>query len=342
MKRLMRSGRRSRRSRSFAQRTVAKSSNEKVGGTTIGSYELYSELTTESSSYFDKISLKLPRAYVMLPLGDSGGYSWRELMSSQLILVNIKSGVAEVTLNRPDKLNSLTHQMSEELLKALQDISQDKKIRSILLCGAGRAFCAGQDLKEVSPARDGSLADFKEIVLKNYNPIITLIREIEVPVVCAVQGVAAGAGANLALACDFVLASTRAKFVQSFANVGLIPDSGGTFFLPRLIGLARATALAMLAEEISAESAEQIGLIYQVCDHEKLMDKARQLAVRLASAPTKGLALTKRLLNQSFSNSLVDQLVLEADYQGEAGRSDDYREGVSAFLQKRPAVFKGS
>lgn len=246
-----------------------------------------------------------------------------------MILKELKSGVLEITLNRPEVLNSFNRQMAKELLEALQ--SNDG--RAVLLTGAGRGFCAGQDLADVS-------GDLGEIVKECYNPIIKAIRNLPKPVVCAVNGVAAGAGANLALSCDIVFAQKGASFIQSFSKVGLVPDSGGTFFLPRLVGLARATALTFLADKISAEEAEKFGLIYKVSDN--ALEDGRKCAEMLASGATKGFALTKELLNQSFENSLDKQLKLEEEYQSKAGSTFDYKEGVSAFLEKRAPKFRGN
>jgi 2-(1,2-epoxy-1,2-dihydrophenyl)acetyl-CoA isomerase len=246
-----------------------------------------------------------------------------------MILKELKSGVLEITLNRPEVLNSFNRQMAKELLEALQ--SNDS--RAVLLTGAGRGFCAGQDLADVC-------GDLGEIVKECYNPIIKAIRNLPKPVVCVVNGVAAGAGANIALSCDIVFAQKGASFIQSFSKVGLVPDSGGTFFLPRLVGLARATALTFLADKISAEEAENIGLIYKASDN--ALEDGRKCAEMLASGATKGFALTKELLNQSFENTLDKQLKLEEEYQSKAGSTYDYKEGVSAFLEKRPAKFTGN
>ncbi len=255
------------------------------------------------------------------------------------ILCEASEGVLEITLNRPDVLNSFNREMSSELQIAL-DQSKSKNIRAVLLTGKGRGFCAGQDLSDVIP-KEGETTELGKIVESCYNPIILKIRSIEKPFICAVNGIAAGAGANLALACDIVFAASTASFVQSFSKVGLVPDSGGTFFLPRLIGFARATALTMLAEKITAEEALRIGMIYKVVSSEALLDEAKSIAKYLATQPTKGLGLIKRGLNRSLSNSLEDQLLLERDLQDEAGKSLDYAEGVKAFVEKRAPQFKG-
>jgi 2-(1,2-epoxy-1,2-dihydrophenyl)acetyl-CoA isomerase len=247
------------------------------------------------------------------------------------ILVEKHAGYRQITLNRPDRLNALTAEMGTTLAAALSEAEADPECRAILLTGAGRGFCAGQDLVEVG-------ADIKGL-LDGYNAVIRKLRALEMPVVCAVNGVAAGAGANLALACDIVLAAKSASFVQAFARIGLIPDVGGTWFLPRLVGAARARALAMLAEPLPAERAEAWGLIWQAIDDDTLMDAAQALAARLAQGPTVGLALMKRALDAAESNTLNQQLDLERDLQGEAARTPDYAEGVRAFLERRPAKF---
>ena len=247
--------------------------------------------------------------------------------------------VLEITLNRPDVLNSFHKEMSLELQSALE-LATSKSVRCVLLTGSGRGFCAGQDLATVAP-KDGETPKLGSIVQECYNPIILKLRSLEKPVIAAVNGIAAGAGANLALACDIVFAASTASFVQSFSKVGLIPDSGGTYFLPRLVGIAKATALTMLAEKVSAEEAQRIGMIYKAVKPDLLMDEARSAAKSLASQPTKGLGLTKRALNQSLSNTLEAQLAVERDLQDEAGRTLDYSEGVKAFIEKRTPVFKG-
>lgn len=250
-------------------------------------------------------------------------------------------GVGALTLNRPDVLNSFHLEMAREVQDALDQAASNEEIRAVLLTGAGRGFCAGQDLAAV-PLGDGApLPDLADTVRAQYNPIVRAIRELEKPVVCAVNGVAAGAGANLAFACDIVLASTEASFIQSFSRIGLVPDSGGTFFLPRLVGLARASGLALLGDRLSAQQARDWGLIWDVVEPEVLMDKARTLATYLATQPTKGLALTKQLLNASLLNDLEAQLELEAKLQAEAGWTDDFLEGVQAFREKRKPVFRG-
>jgi 2-(1,2-epoxy-1,2-dihydrophenyl)acetyl-CoA isomerase len=255
----------------------------------------------------------------------------------QHIEVFTQNGVGRITLNRPDVLNSFNMPMAKELQQALDDCANDKMVRSVLLTGAGRAFCAGQDLAAaIAPG-----ADIKVIVREQYNPIILKIRNIEKPVVCAVNGVAAGAGANIAFACDIVLSATSASYIQSFSKIGLVPDSAGTFFLPRLIGLQRATALTMLADKITAQQALEFGLIYKVFPDDTLMAEALKMAENLAQMPTKGLGLTKRLLNASLNNTLEQQLDLEGELQAEAAKTYDNAEGVKAFLEKRKPEFKG-
>ena len=260
-------------------------------------------------------------------------------MAYRFILFEVDQGVARITLNRPDVLNSIHTAMSGEIQEALAHAAREPEIRAVLLTGMGRGFCAGQDLDEVRPG--ATVHDFAAHARNAYTPIVRGLRALEKPVVCAVNGVAAGAGANLALACDLVLAAEEASFVQVFAKIGLVPDTGGSFFLPRLVGMARATALAMLAEKITAAQAVEIGLIYRACPAASLDEEASKLAVHLATQPTLGLGLTKRLLNAAWVNDLETQLELEAECQGAAGRSADYAEGVAAFLAKRKPVFTG-
>ena len=257
------------------------------------------------------------------------------------VTCEVADGVATITLVRPEVLNSFNRPMARRLQQALDAAAGEDGIRAVLLTGAGRAFCAGQDLAEAMPPDDSPAPPIETIVRESYNPIVRRLREIEKPVVCAVNGVAAGAGANIALACDFVLAAEQASFVQAFSKIGLIPDSGGTFLLPRLVGLARATALTMLGEKLTAADALALGLIYRVVPGESLLEEARTLARRLAAMPTRGLGLTKRALNAGLTNDLATQLEVEAELQGEAGRTADYREGVGAFLEKRAARFVG-
>jgi 2-(1,2-epoxy-1,2-dihydrophenyl)acetyl-CoA isomerase len=262
-------------------------------------------------------------------------------MSYAHILFEPDQGVARITLNRPDVLNSFNRAMAAELRDALDTVAREDALRAVLLTGAGRGFCAGQDLAEASPRPDGSLPDLGDFVREGYNPIIRGIRTLEKPVVCAVNGVAAGAGANLALACDIVLASRDASFIQSFAKIGVIPDSGGTFLLPRIVGLQRASALAMLADRVSAEQACEWGMVYRVVEPALLADAAWTTAVHLAGQPTRGLGLIKRGFNRSLGIDLEAQLEYEEELQREAGRTADYAEGVRAFLAKRKPEFHG-
>ena len=246
--------------------------------------------------------------------------------------------VAKITLNRPEKYNSFVREMALELQNILDECSQDKTVRSILITGAGKAFCAGQDLKE---AINPELPEIGEIVRRHFNPIIKKIRRIEIPVIAAVNGVAAGAGANIALACDIVVAAKSASFIQAFSKIGLIPDSGGTYFLPRLIGLSKATAIMMTGEKVSADKAEKMGMIYKVFSDETFISDVMELAKNISNMPTKGLGYTKRLLNQSFSNDLFSQLEAEGKMQVVASKTEDHKEGVSAFLEKRMPKFTG-
>ena len=262
-------------------------------------------------------------------------------MTYQSIQFSIKAGVAMLTLNRPDRLNSFTQAMHLEVRDALDKLQADKTVRVLVLTGAGRGFCAGQDLSDraVEPGAQG--VDLGESVEKYYAPLVLTLKSLPMPVICAVNGVAAGAGANLALACDIVLAAKSASFIEAFCKLGLIPDTGGTWHLPRLIGHARATGLAMLGEKLSAEKAEQWGLIWACVPDEALMDQALAMAEHFAAAPTKGLAFTKKALQASHANTLPEQLKLEGEMMRELGYTHDYREDVAAFIAKRPAHFKG-
>lgn len=262
-------------------------------------------------------------------------------MNFTTILFSIEQGVALLSLNRPEQLNSFNTQMHGEVRDALKLIRQRDDVRVLVLTGEGRGFCAGQDLSDRQVAPGAAMPDLGESIEKFYNPLVRALRDLPMPVICAVNGVAAGAGANLPLACDLVIAARSAKFIQAFCKLGLVPDSGGTWTLPRLVGMARAKALALLGDRLSAEQAEQWGLIYQCVDDDALRDTALTLARHLATQPTSGLALIKRALNATFDNSFDQQLELERDLQRLAGRSDDYREGAAAFMEKRTPAFKG-
>ncbi len=259
-------------------------------------------------------------------------------MTYQFILAGVAEGVLTITLNRPDVLNSFTRAMAREVQDALAEAARNPEIRAVLLTGAGRGFCAGQDLSEVLPEGDGPMPDISEIVRESYNPIIRAIRFLEKPVICAVNGVAAGAGANLAFACDLTLAAEEVVFVESFAKLGLIPDTSGTYFVPRLVGMQRATGLFFLGDKVPAVRAKEWGLIWDVVPPDQLLDRATTLARSLATQATRGFGLTKRALAASFTNTLDQQLELEAACMQEAGRTADYEEGVRAFLEKRKPV----
>jgi 2-(1,2-epoxy-1,2-dihydrophenyl)acetyl-CoA isomerase len=261
-------------------------------------------------------------------------------MSYQTILYEVKDGAGRLTLNRPEKLNSFNQQMHEEVREVLAKV-KNERIRVLLITGAGRAFCAGQDLGERRVAPDGRSVDLGATIEKYYAPLVRMLRALPVPVVAGVNGVAAGAGANLAFACDLVIATKSASFIESFAKLGLIPDTGGTYFLPRLIGTARALGLAMLGEKIPAEQAVAWGLIWRCVDDTEFPGVIDQVVTQLASAPTRGLARTKQAIYASQTNNLDEQLDLERDLMRELGSSHDYQEGVAAFLEKRPPRFTG-
>jgi 2-(1,2-epoxy-1,2-dihydrophenyl)acetyl-CoA isomerase len=254
------------------------------------------------------------------------------------IEINIEDQVCIIKLNRPEVFNSFNKEMAFELQEILDNCEKNAAVRSILLTGEGKAFCAGQDLQELTAPDGPKLSD---IVREHYNPIIKRIRSIEKPIVCAVNGVAAGAGANIALACDITIAGESVAFIQAFSKIGLIPDSGGTFFLPRSIGMQKATALMMLAGKVRAADAEKMGMSWRVCADESLMEETLKVAKKLAALPTIGLGLTKRALNKSTTNDLTAQLALEDELQTAAGKTYDYNEGVAAFLEKRKPKFKG-
>ncbi|MGA9575328.1 MAG: 2-(1,2-epoxy-1,2-dihydrophenyl)acetyl-CoA isomerase PaaG [Lysobacterales bacterium] len=254
---------------------------------------------------------------------------------------DINGGVATLTLNRPKSLNSFTVGMHAEIRVAMQQVADNADIRCLLITGAGRGFCAGQDLGDRASAGEGGVPDVGASVEKNYNPLIRSIMHLPKPVICAVNGVAAGAGASIALACDIVLAARSASFIQVFCKIGLIPDSGGTWNLPRAVGLARAKGLTMLGDRLAAETAEAWGLIWKCVDDDVLQEEAHKMAQYFATQPTRALGRIKQLLHESASNTLSEQLVLEQKAMQELGQSVDYHEGVAAFLEKRSPLFKG-
>ncbi len=262
-------------------------------------------------------------------------------MDYETILLEIADGAARLTLNRPDRLNSFTVQMHDEVSRGLEAVAKSDA-RVLVLTGAGRGFCAGQDLSDRAVAPGGDGVDLGESLEKRYNPLIRRLTSLEMPVICAVNGVAAGAGANIALACDIVIAAKSAKFIQSFANIGLIPDSGGTWTLPRLAGQSRAMGLTLTGEPLTAERAEAWGVIWKAVDDDKLAAEADALAAKFAAAPTKGLAATKKLMRESATRSLSEQLDVERDAQRMLGRTNDYKEGVGAFMEKRQPKFTGN
>ena len=258
--------------------------------------------------------------------------------NSTSILYTQEGGIATITLNRPSVFNSINQEMIKSLQHHLDVAAQDVSVRAVVLTATGKAFCAGQDLGEVLEEKE---IDFNKIVQENYNPLVLKIRNMDKPVVAAVNGVAAGAGANLALACDIVVAKESTNFIQAFSKIGLIPDCGGTYFLPRLIGLQKATALMMLADKVSAAQAKEIGMIYEFFADDIFDTEVAKIADKLANLPTKGLAYTKKLLNQTFNNSIEEQLIQEGLFQAKSGNTSDYQEGVDAFIEKRNPVFKG-
>jgi 2-(1,2-epoxy-1,2-dihydrophenyl)acetyl-CoA isomerase len=254
------------------------------------------------------------------------------------ILFEIKHGIAAITLNRPEKFNSFNREMALLMQDRLDEAASLHEVRCLYITGAGKAFCAGQDISEL--VGDNKL-EIRQILAEHYNPIVKRIRNMAKPVVAAVNGVAAGAGANIALCCDIVVASETAAFIQAFSKIGLIPDSGGTFTLPRLIGWQKASALMMTGDKVAAVDAEKMGMVYKVFPADTFEDESKKIAVTLAGMPTKGLAYTKHALNQSFTNSWEEQLLMEDEYQQKAALTYDFNEGINAFLEKRNPVFKG-
>lgn len=257
---------------------------------------------------------------------------------AQDILLEKKNRIARITLNRPDKLNAFNRSLAAGLQEQLKNCDEDHDVRCVILTGSGRAFSSGQDLSEFP---GGKLPDFEKVIDEYYNPLIRLLKSIRKPVLCAVNGIAAGAGANIALSCDIVVAAASAFFVQAFSKIGLIPDCGGTYFLPRLVGLQKAAAFMMLGDKVSAAEAESYGMIYKSYGDEEFGNSVNQLAASLATLPTKALMLTRTALMQSFANSLEQQLELEKKLQDQAGHTRDFKEGVTAFVEKRLPVFTG-
>lgn len=260
-------------------------------------------------------------------------------MSNNSIALSIKDGVAYITLNRPEVFNSFNREMALELQDTLDTCNENEEVRAMVITGSGKAFCAGQDLKEVTTPDLNP--GFKKILEEHYNPIITRIRSIEKPIIAAVNGVAAGAGANIALSCDVVVANEHASFIQAFSKIGLVPDSAGTFFLPRLIGFQKASALMLLGDKVSAQEAERMGMVYKTVSSGDFNAEVENLAETMANMPTQALGFTKRLLNESMTNNLEQQLDLESELQITSAQSEDYAEGVAAFIEKRKPIFKG-
>lgn len=263
-------------------------------------------------------------------------------MSFETIKYEVSEGIATLTFNRPEVFNSLNEQMHAELKQALGQVKKDKSIRVLIITGEGKAFCAGQDLNDRSVNDGDAKLDLGESIERKYNPLIKTIYNLEMPVICKVNGVAAGAGVGIALACDFVIANEKASFIQAFCKIGLVPDSGNSFFLPKLVGMARAKELCMLGDKLSAQTAQEYGLISRVYSLEEIDDEVQKLAKHFSTAPTYGLSLIKKALNESIENSLDEQLELEKNLQRAAGHSNDYKEGVAAFLGKRAPNFQGN
>jgi 2-(1,2-epoxy-1,2-dihydrophenyl)acetyl-CoA isomerase len=262
-------------------------------------------------------------------------------MSYQTILFEQSEGVARLTLNRPDRLNSFNERMHEEARDAIKTVKENALSRVLVITGAGRGFCAGQDLSDRATPPDGAVPDLGESIERKYNPLVRAIQSLELPVIAAVNGVAAGAGANIALVCDIVIAARSASFIQSFCKIGLVPDSGGTWSLPRLVGQARAMGLALLGDKLSAEQAAQWGMIWKCVEDDQLTSTVDEMVKQFAAAPTKALALTKRAIWTTWDRSLDQQLDVERDYQREVGYSADFTEGVAAFMAKRAPKFTG-
>jgi 2-(1,2-epoxy-1,2-dihydrophenyl)acetyl-CoA isomerase len=262
-------------------------------------------------------------------------------MSYNTIQFEVENGVAVLTLNRPEALNSFNDEMHAEVRDTLKTVRKEATIRCLVLTGSGRGFCAGQDLSDWAATPDQAVPDLGPLIENNYNPLVKSLMGLEMPVICAVNGVAAGAGANIALACDIVLAARSASFIQAFCKIGLIPDSGGTWTLPRAVGMARAKGLSLLGDKVPAEQAEAWGMIWKCVDDDQLMEQAMSMAQHFATQPTQSLAYIKRALQASAANSIEQQLDLEKDIQTLAGRTEDYAEGVAAFIGKRKPEFKG-